>query len=186
MNSRLFTFCGGDVGPYRVEKISAVIGEPLPSISRLNVVAGDAASLSSEAKWSLRGVTSNERYVLRSEKNELVAKQPPIGRAEATCAALIPLRKNPGWWALTQDERREIFENNSKHTQIGLRYLPAVARRLHHCRDLAENSPFDFLTWFEFAPVDAPAFDELLAQLRASDEWTYVDRELEIRLFREG
>jgi len=48
---------------------------------------------------------------------------------------------------LTQDERREIFEERSRHIATGLEYLPAVARRLHHSRDL--GGPFDFLTWFE-------------------------------------
>ena len=75
----------------------------------------------------------------------------PTGRPTADRAALIPLRKNAAWWALTQDERRHIFEAQSHHTQIGLDYLPAIARRLHHCRDLGEPQPFDFLTWFEFA-----------------------------------
>jgi hypothetical protein len=63
-----------------------------------------------------------------------------------------------------------------------LRYLPAIARRLHHSRDLGE--PFDFLTWFEFAPQDEPAFDDLLAALRATEEWNYVEREVDIRLER--
>lgn len=49
------------------------------------------------------------------------------------------------------------------------------------CRDLGE--PFDFLTWFEFDPGDADAFEEL-GLLRGSEEWTYVDREVEIRLAR--
>ena len=34
----------------------------------------------------------------------------------------------------------------------------------------------------ESAPEDAPRFDELLAMLRATEEWTYVDREVDIRL----
>ena len=38
--------------------------------------------------------------------------------------------------------------------------LPRVARRLHHGRDLGE--PFDFLTWCEYAPADAPGFEELV------------------------
>jgi len=59
-------------------------------------------------------------------------------------------------------------------------YLPAIARRLHHSRDLGE--PFDFLTRFEVAPEHSQAFDELLRRLRASKEWDYVDREVEIRL----
>ena len=44
--------------------------------------------------------------------------------------------------------------------------------------------PFDFLTWFEFRPEDEPAFDHLLAELRRSPEWTYVDREIDVRLLR--
>ena len=105
-------------------------------------------------------------------------------RPGSTCAALIPIRKNAAWWALTQQERRDILEARSRHIEIGLRYLPPIARRLHHCRDLAEAQPFDFLTWFEFAPADAAAFDELLAALRATPEWDYVEREVEVRLQR--
>jgi hypothetical protein len=58
--------------------------------------------------------------------------------------------------------------------------LPAVARRLYHARELGE--PFDFLTWFEYAPSDASRFEELVAALRDSEEWRYVDREVDIRL----
>jgi len=123
--------------------------------------------------------------VTHDEKNQLVAKQPGLGRPEATCAALIPIRKNASWWSLSQDERRMIFEEQSKHIHIGLQYLPAIARRLHHCRDLGESEPFDFLTWFEFAPSNEAAFNKLVAELRASREWTYVDREIDIRLARE-
>jgi hypothetical protein len=64
--------------------------------------------------------------------------------------------------------------------RIGLEYLPAVARRLHHGRDLGE--PFDFLTWFEYTPDDAKAFEELVARLRDTEEWSYVEREIDIRL----
>ena len=49
--------------------------------------------------WLLRGITSNERYVTRDEKGELLAKQQSLGRPESTCAALIPLRKTAEWWA---------------------------------------------------------------------------------------
>ncbi|WP_189695630.1 chlorite dismutase family protein, partial [Staphylococcus aureus] len=94
---------------------------------------------------------------------------------------LIPIRKNAAWWELTQDERRSVFEQ-SKHVQIGLQYLPAVARKLHHCRDLSENEPFDFLNWFEYAPIHEVEFNRLLSELRASEEWKYVDREVDIRL----
>lgn len=62
--------------------------------------------------------------------------------------------------------------------------LPAIARRLHHCRDLGPDEPFDFLTWFDFAPQHEPAFDQLLLALRSSPEWRYVEREVDLRLQR--
>ena len=130
----------------------------------------------------MQGVTSNERYVERTEKELLVSKQEGLGRPEARYAALIPIRKNAAWWAMTQDERRSVFEAQSRHIAIGMHYLPAIARKLHHCRDLEESQPFDFLTWFEFAPEHESLFDKMLLELRASPEWQYVDREVDIRL----
>ena len=180
-NARLFTFVGGNAGPWEVVSQRAVAGDGLEAVERLRIVAGQAPE-EHAGGWSLRGVTSHDRYVTRDEKARLVAAQPELGRPEATAAALIPIRKSAAWWALTQDERRAIFEETSAHIRIGLDYLPAVARRLHHCRDLAENAPFDFLTWFEFAPADAVAFDELLRRLRETPEWRYVEREVELRL----
>ena len=38
----------------------------------------------------------------------------------------------------------------------------------------------------EFAPQHAAAFDELLAELRATEEWRYVEHEVEIRVCRDG
>lgn len=184
-NPRLFTFVGGREGQWKVTSSRAIAGDPLAAVDRLKMVAGHASAPDASAGWALRGVTSNERYVTRPEKEQLVARSPALGRPEADCAALIPIRKSARWWALTQDERRTIFEAQSHHTQIGLEYLPAIARRLHHCRDLAEPEPFDFLTWFEFAQEDAAEFDKLLARLRASEEWKYVEREAEIRVTRD-
>jgi hypothetical protein len=185
MNARLFTFVGGEIGPWRVVEIKTVAGEALADVKRLNIVNGAVPRLPDGAQWLLRGMTSNERYVTRLEKDQLAAKQPSLGRRAATCAALIPIRKTAAWWNLAQDERRRVFEESSRHIKIGLQYLPAVARRLHHCRDLGDNEPFDFLTWFEFAPSDSAAFDELLAELRSSEEWAYVEREIEIRVVRD-
>jgi hypothetical protein len=184
-NSRLFTFVGGGEGKWKVTAVRAVTGEAMPAIERLNIVSGNVAP-SKGNTWVLRGVTSNERYITRPEKEQLLAKQPALGRPEADCAVLIPIRKSEKWWALTQGERRQVFEAQSHHTQIGLDYLPAIARRLHHCRDLADPEPFDFLTWFEFAKPDTAEFDRLLAKLRASEEWKYVEREVEIRVTRDG
>jgi len=186
MDARLFSFIGGEIGPWRVMTISTVAGNALADVKRLNIVTGAVPQVPEGAMWVLRGLTSNERYITRLEKEQLVAKQPILGRPQATCAALIPIRKTASWWGLAQDERRKIFEDGSKHVATGLRYLPAVARRLHHCRDLGENEPFDFLTWFEYAPSDSVSFDELVAELRASEEWAYVDREIDIRVVRDG
>ena len=136
------------------------------------------------AAWQLRGVVSNTRYTTTEELRRLNAASPTLGRPEATRAALIPIRKSDAWWSLAQDERRAIFEERSGHIAKSMGYLPAIARRLHHARDL--GGPFDFLTWFEFAPGDAGAFDDLLATLRASEEWRYVEREVDIRLTRDS
>ena len=113
----------------------------------------------------------------------LRSKQQQLGREPALRAALIPIKKTAAWWDLAQDERRAIFEEQSHHTDVGLRYLPAIARQLYHCRDLAQ--PFDFLTWFEYAPEFADAFEELVTKLRSTPEWKYVDREIDIRLDRQ-
>ncbi len=108
--------------------------------------------------------------------------QEGLNRPEATRAALIPVRKSDEWWTLAQDERREIFEEQSHHIDIGLEYLPAVARRLHHSRELGEA--FDFLTWFEYAPEHSDEFEKLVRRLRATPEWRFVDREVDVRLSR--
>jgi hypothetical protein len=186
MNSRLYTFVGGEGGPWKVTKSKTIIGEELPLARKLEIVNGPVRPTPQDACWLLRGVTSNDRYLTRTEKGELVAKLPPLGRPEANHGVLIPIRKNAKWWALTPDERRRIFEEQSHHTATGLRYLPAVARRLHHCRDLGEAEPFDFLTWFEFAESDSAAFDRLLGELRATEKWEYVEREFEIRVIRDA
>lgn len=186
MNARLFSFIGGLTGPWRVVNVSAVVGDSLADVARLDIVTGGSPETPDGATWLLRGLRSNERYVTRTEKASLVSKQPTLGRSQATWGALIPIRKTASWWALAQDERRQIFEESSRHVRTGLRYLPAVARRLHHCRDIGESEPFDFLTWFEFDPSDAAAFDDLVAELRATEEWNYVDREVDIRVVRDS
>jgi hypothetical protein len=42
------------------------------------------------------------------------------------------------------------------------------------------------LTWFEYASADSASFDELVAALRATEEWAYVDREIDVRVLRDG
>ncbi len=178
----LVAFAGGPTGAWRIGRIDVVRGEGLPAVERLEVIEGEAVAVPPDAVWVLRGITSNERYVTRAEHAVLQERQQPLGRREATSAALIPIRKSAAWWLLAQDERRELFETRSRHVATGLEYLPAVARRLHHARDLGES--FDFLTWFEYAPQHGLAFDELVQRLRTSEEWRYVEREVDIRLSR--
>ena len=184
VNPRLFTFVGGKAGKWSVVSVKAIVGDPLPAVDRLDIVTGAVAALPEGGKWMLRGVTSNDRYVTGDEKKRLITKQAALGRPEATHMALIPIRKSAKWWGLPQDERRALFEDKSKHVTVGLKYLPGVARRLHHCRDRGESEPFDFLTLFDFAKTDAKAFDDLVAELHASEEWKFVEREVDIRLVR--
>ena len=181
MTSRIHTFfVGGITGRWRVERIRTITGSPLAPVSQLSIIEGNQITIPEGTVWLLRGVTSYERYVHSNERTALVARQPDLGRPNATRAALIPIKKSVAWWELTQDERRMIFEERSHHITIGLRYLPAIARRLYHGHDLGE--PFDFLTWFEYAPANAEAFEELVGTLRETEEWTYVEREIDIRL----
>ncbi|MET0706167.1 MAG: chlorite dismutase family protein [Tardiphaga sp.] len=182
----MFTiFQGGNDGAWRVVSLAPVIGEALPDVPSLSVTHGAAISLPllpSQTAWQLAGIASHVRYVERNEKTALAAVQAGLGRPEATLAALIPIKKSAAWWDLTQEERRRIFEDQSHHIAASLKYLPAIARQLYHSRDLGE--PFDFLTWFEFAPKHAAAFEELVATLRGTEEWRYVEREVDVRLER--
>jgi chlorite dismutase len=175
------TFAASHTGQWAIDSVSPVIGETLAPGSRLSVSEG-AADLAADSIWTLRGVTSNTRYSNRTEVDRLTAVQEGLGRPQATLAALIPIRKSAAWWALAQDERRAIFEEQSRHIGIGLDYLPGVARRLHHSRELGE--PFDFLTWFEYAPEHRDQFEEMVRRLRQTREWDYVEREVDIRLSR--
>ena len=182
MENRFYSFIGAASGSWRVTDVARIVGESLEPADCLDVQNSYVHDVPAGARWVLRGVTSNQRYVTRSEQTSLAAVQEAPGRPHATCAAMIPMSKSPEWWAMTQDERREIFESRSAHIATGLRYLPAVARRLHHGRDLGE--PFDFVTWFEYAPAHAAAFEELIAALRRTEEWKYVVREVDVRLIR--
>ncbi|MBA2620986.1 MAG: chlorite dismutase family protein [Acidobacteria bacterium] len=179
----LFNFIGGETGLWRVSQMKTVVGEPLEAVEAIEIIKGNSEDLPANRKWILRGATSYERYTTRAEKDALGAIQPKLNRPEAVCAALIPIRKSAAWWNLAADQRREILEAKSKHIAFGIKYLPAIARRLHHSRDLP-GEEFDFLTWFEYAPADAEKFDELVGFLRRSEEWKYVEREIDIRLVR--
>lgn len=93
MDTRLFAFVGGDSGLWRIVGTETIVGKSLPEAKRLNVISASELQPETNAPWVLRGITSNERYVMREEKNEIVVKQQGLARPEATCAALIPIRK---------------------------------------------------------------------------------------------
>jgi hypothetical protein len=139
-------FIGGAIGEWSVKELKPVTGESIANVSHLRI-ENDSLEKSTAGIWTLRGFSSNIRYAEKVEKERLLALQEGLGRADATCAALIPIRKNEAWWSMAQDERRAIFEKQSHHTEVGLKYLPAIARKLYHCRDIGES--FDLLTWFE-------------------------------------
>ena len=177
------TFRGGQSGAWRITLNSAVKGYGLAAVPALSITQSEAIALPilpSATSWRLAGTASHLRYVEKAEKEQLAEKQAPLGRSEATFAALIPIKKSAAWWELNQDERREILEAKSHHISGTLKYLPQVARQLYHCRDLGE--PFDFITWFEYAPEHATLFEELVAMLRTTEEWNFVEREIDVRL----
>jgi hypothetical protein len=183
----IFPVCfeASDLGTWKIERIEPVRGASLPAAARLAAHTGPVAPPAGGASaWRLRGTAGHQRYVTASEAKALVAAEPSLGRSGATRAALIPIKKVDRWWDLAQDERRAIFEDSSHHIAASMKYLPAIARRLYHSRELGE--PFDFLTWFEYAPEHTQEFEDLVAMLRATEEWHYVEREVDIRLERIG
>lgn len=182
MTPRIISFAAGDKGRWKIESIVQVAGPTLPPAARLEVVERRDTLGDPIQAWTLRGGLSNARYTTRGEVQALSSRQEGLDRPGARRAALIPISKSEVWWSLAQDERRAILEEQSRHIAIGLEYLPTIARRLHHGRDLGE--PFDFLTWFEYAPAHSADFETLVARLRSTPEWRYVEREVDIRLSR--
>ena len=182
MTALCHTFVGGNSGMWRVERIQSITGSTLSLVPRLSILANKQTTLPKGTVWLLRGVTSYDRYLHKVERSTLRSQQAELGRLQATRAALIPIKKSTAWWELAQDERRAIFEERSHHISTGLKYATRIARRLYQCYDLGE--PFDFLTWFEFTPDDAGVFEDLVGSLRSTEEWSYVEREVDIRLVR--
>ncbi len=183
----MFTiFRGSQSGAWRVKRFAGVKGESLAPTPSLSVTQSDSIALPilpSQSGWRLIGIPSHLRYTERTEKQQLVAVQAGLGRAEAKLAALIPIKKSAAWWELTQEERRKIFEDKSHHIASSMRFLPAIARQLYHARDL--GGAFDFLTWFEYRLAHESLFEELVGMLRETEEWQYVEREVDIRVERE-
>jgi chlorite dismutase len=167
-NETLTKFCGGQKGIWKVMSMRAIIGQSLEQVNRIDILNINNIDKQIECNWSLKGVSSNMRYTNRDEKTKLDITPSILGKPDFKYAALIPIRKSNEWWTLTQDERRNIFEEQSKHINYSLKYLTNVSRKLYHSKDIGE--PFDFLTWFEFAPEHSEQFDELVDYLRQTEE----------------
>lgn len=175
-----YHYIGGSSGQWRVTQMITHSGPALKAVSYMDVVNGTLEKLPWGTSWVLNGVISNTRYVTREEVEPAGKRNVRSFGGEASCAAMIAIRKSPQWWKLAQEKRREIVEEQSQHLESWLNFWPALARRLQHGRDLGDQ--FDFVTWFEYAPSDVVEFEEMLAVLRTTDEWTYVEREIEMRL----
>ena len=179
------SFLGGNKGAWKVTRMETITGASLAPVPYVDMQPSHFPQSSLESvAWVLRGSNVHVRYTDRKEVAELTARQESLNRPEATCATLIPIRKSAQWWQMPQDERRTVFEEESRHISMSMAYLPAIARRLYQCRELGE--PFDFLTWFEFAPAHANLFNELVVKLWATREWQFVEREVDIRLLHQG
>lgn len=109
----MFTIFSVNKTAWAVASQRVICGEPLPQVNGLSVsLSVDFPTVVSSSDWPLIGRASHVRYVEKAEKDKLVSVQAGLGRREASCAALIPIKKSDAWWALSQDERRDIFERN--------------------------------------------------------------------------
>ena len=182
-SDNLFSYIGGSSGSWRITSMKTLSGPALRSATHVEIAHGTVNRPPAGASWILSGVVKNTRFVTREERPVNTLRKYAANDREATCAALIPIRKSAAWWSLAQEEREGILEEQSRHFLSGLRFLPAIAKRFLYGRDLGE--PFDIVTWLEYAPCDEVVFNELAAALRLTEEREFVEREIDIRLVRE-
>ena len=189
---------GGRLNRYRIQDIVSVTGERPTSLRRGWIMAraenDDSMSqitplptAQSSHTVTFYGVSEELHYTSAEQRRELDKRScPELNPSPRTAAVLIPVKKSAEWWRFTQDERRGYFQRtpaSEGHTAIGLRYADRIHRKLYHSRHLLGVSSYDFLTYFEFKDTDAPAFRELVAELRdvaRNPEWKYVDSEFEL------
>ena len=181
---------------YRVQEVMLVRGEP-PStpqkgwgLVRVESSSPFAVGKSRTPKnpvVALYGVTEEFHYTTVSQQRELGERSPTeLEPSDKTTAVLIPVKKSDDWWRLAQDEREVFFRTTSRHDghiAIGARHVDGVFRKLYHSRHLPYACDYDFLTYFEFRDIYAPAFRRLLKELRdvkRNPEWAYVEHEYEI------
>lgn len=175
-----FSFIAGDRGSWEVLSMLPVIGQSLEPAPFFDIRNEYLMRAPVDIRWLLRGVTSRRSFADAPGNFCEMLPQPQLGRPCATCAAFIPVKKCLAWWELNESEKREIHDMESNKTARWLKHSNGIARQFHHSRELGE--PFDFLAWFEFSPKESGAFEEMMSSLRESEEWKYVEREVDVRL----
>jgi len=109
------TFRGGQSGTWRVTLNSPSGATGLAAVPALAITQSAfdrAADPAVHQRLAAGRRRLHLRYVEKAEKEQLAEKQAPLGRKEASFAALIPIRKSAAWWELNQDERREIWRRS--------------------------------------------------------------------------
>jgi chlorite dismutase len=129
--------------------------------------------------------TTHAVYTDSATRTELARISAP---ESGPLAVLIPICKTAEWWALGREQRQALIMEGAPHghLEIGRRYAARIYRRLYQAR-YVPGSEWDFLTYFEFAAEEKAAFDDLLAELRDTEqnpEWSFVNREAEIWMTR--
>ena len=91
-------FAGGGTGAWHVERMSAVMGPPLPAVDRVAVREDQNLPVPPGSPWLLRGVTSYERYVQRRERSALVERQPAqwLRRLGRKAGSRLAIEAEPG------------------------------------------------------------------------------------------
>lgn len=182
-SENLFSYIGGSSGSWRITQMQTLSGPALRLASHVEIAHGPVVRPPGGASWILSGIARNTRFVTREERSPEQCWSTSSQTREATCAALIPIQQSAAWWDLAHDEREEIIETQSRCLSDRLRFLTTFARRFLFGRDLGE--PFDIVTWLEYSPCDEALVNDLAAALRQTQEWKYVEREIDIRMVRE-
>lgn len=180
---------------YRIRKVVPVKGEVPSSLAQFsNAVCIEASAPLSFPEDSLfpirssliqfQGVTQHLQYTDDIQLQELNRRSiSELEPSNHTTAVLIPIGKSEDWWKLAQNQRQAHFQKtgvSEGHTAIGLKYMDRIFRKLYHSRCLNAGFSYDFLAYFEFKDVYEKDFSTLLAELRDTKEWTFVNFELEI------
>src|SRR5438093_11915783 len=140
MEPLLVTFAGGSSGLWRVERIEAVRGAA--AFPSRTACCDRRARRKDPGGLRLDPARGNKQRTLRRRRRARRAGRPPAVPRAAGGDVARPLREDLLSLLLRQVPpafRIRDGDERSARTRIGLEYLPAVARRLHHGRDLAEE-----------------------------------------------